>query len=68
MCPSFRGAGCVRQWRVTALPMAGQGVLLKAHLWRASAAGGVARTEISDEAWVVIGPLFPVPKATGGRQ
>ena len=26
---------------------------------------GVARNEISDEAWAVIGPLFPAPKATG---
>ena len=25
----------------------------------------VARTEISDEAWAVIGRLFPMPKATG---
>ena len=25
----------------------------------------MARTEISDETWAVIGPLFPVPKATG---
>jgi transposase len=25
----------------------------------------VARNEISDEAWAVIGPLFPAPKATG---
>lgn len=25
----------------------------------------VARTEISDEAWAVIGPLFPLPKSTG---
>lgn len=25
----------------------------------------MARTEISDEAWAVIGPLFPVPEAAG---
>ncbi|MEU9885028.1 transposase [Sphaerisporangium sp. NPDC051011] len=25
----------------------------------------VARSEISDEAWVVIDPLFPMPDATG---
>lgn len=25
----------------------------------------VARTEISDEAWAVIGPLFPLPRVTG---
>lgn len=25
----------------------------------------VARTEISDETWAVIGPLFPLPKTTG---
>ncbi len=25
----------------------------------------VARTEISDETWAVIGPLFPLPKVTG---
>lgn len=25
----------------------------------------MARTEISDDVWAVIGPLFPVPKATG---
>jgi len=25
----------------------------------------MARTEISDETWAVIGPLFPAPKATG---
>ncbi|MEX5303849.1 transposase [Kocuria sabuli] len=40
-------------------------MLLKADLWRAREAGGVARTEISDEAWVVIDPPFPVPEATG---
>ena len=40
-------------------------MLLKADLWRASEACVVVRPEISGEAWVVTGPLFPVPEATG---
>ncbi|WP_368809444.1 hypothetical protein [Kocuria sabuli] len=40
-------------------------MLLEAELWRASEAWVVVRTEISDEAWAVFGPLFLVPEATG---
>lgn len=40
-------------------------MLLKVDSWCAGDAWSVSRTEISDEAWAVIGPLFPAVKATG---
>ncbi|WP_439957704.1 IS5 family transposase [Microbacterium paraoxydans] len=40
-------------------------MLLKADSWCAGDARSASRTEISDEAWAVIGPLFPAVKATG---
>jgi len=43
-----------------------QGVLPELIRWLFGDARRVSRAEISDEAWAVIGSLFPVAKATGG--
>ncbi|PRI10424.1 hypothetical protein B4915_11610 [Leucobacter massiliensis] len=40
-------------------------MLLKVDSWCAGDAWSVSRAEISDEAWAVIGPLFPAVKSTG---
>lgn len=40
-------------------------MLLKGGVRRSGESCDVVRTEISDEAWAVIGPLFPFPKTTG---